>query len=122
MENANNMEVNVEHYVILSWLGQLGIDIVSNFLTAGWNNFFRGNVMVYPELIRLFWKTINFFEQEIRGTIPGKEIIVSEATISAATGYVSEGVCFTSNWKLNYEDDVSKVLFVNPTHQGRLIA
>lgn len=97
MENANNMDVNVEHYVILSWLGQLGIDIVSNFLTAGWNNFFRGNVMVYPELIRLFWKTINFFEEEIRGTIPGKEIIVSEATISAATGYVSEGVCFTSN-------------------------
>lgn len=32
MENADNIEVNVEHYIVIALLGQLGIDIVSNFI------------------------------------------------------------------------------------------
>lgn len=61
-------------------------------------------------------------ENEIKGTALGKEITISEETLSATTGCKCEGVRYVPNQKLDYEGDVSRSLLANRSHQGKLIS
>lgn len=74
MENVDNMEVSVEHYIYLSSLRELGIDVGTEFIANGWSNFFRRNVYDYPEMIKQLWKTISIYGEEIKGTVLGGKV------------------------------------------------
>lgn len=65
---------------------------------------------------------ITVIKNEIRGTVLGREIIISEVTLSTTTRCESEGVHYAPNWKLDYEGDVSRSLLVNQSHQGKFTA
>lgn len=113
MENADNMEVNVEHCIVLPLLRQLGIDLASNFVVASWNNFFKGSVHVYPELVRQLWRTNSIIENAVKGIVLGREITMSEEIVSTTIGCKNERVLFIPNWKDDYEGDVTRILLAD---------
>ena len=53
---------------------------------------------VYPKLVKNFWKNASMSANEVRGEVLGKQVIVSEVTISNATQCWLKGVIITSDW------------------------
>ena len=91
-------EVSVEYLFQASVLAECGVDIQDSLQGAGWENYFRELVEVYPELLKKFWKNAYVFANEVIGEVLRKQVVVSEVTISNATQSWLEGVTITSNW------------------------
>ena len=96
--NVEKAEVSVEYSFQTSILAECGVDIKDSLVGAGWDSYFREPVEVYPELVKMFWKNASVSANEVRGEVLGKQLVVSEVTISNATQCWLEGATITSDW------------------------
>ena len=67
----NEAEVAVEYLFQSSILAEYGIDIAEHLQGAGWENYFKEAVEVYPKLICEFWQSTVVSETTITGKVLG---------------------------------------------------
>lgn len=63
-----------EQKLQFEYLLYYGINIVEEIGDVDWRYFFKGNVTIHPEYLRLNLKYV-------RGSALGKEVVMSEATL-----------------------------------------
>lgn len=75
-------------------------------------SFFNEAQSIYPELIRTFWRDVEFANcKVIEFKVQGTTVVLSSELIAKATGCLREGSTYQEWWEKNYDSHVARALY-----------
>jgi len=108
----NEPSIHVKHFYDIQELKKFSLNRNETLLFCGARHFFNEPQTIYHELIRTFWRHVDFDnKQTIASKVLGVKVVLSYDTIAKAIGHLREGSTYEEGWEKNYDSHLTRALY-----------